>query len=221
MNLPDGVLPQLWLWPANLGCAAALYIALRERPWLDLQGDGRMHVFMGSCVALMLLWNLEAGITPGLSFHHLGATMLTLMFGWRLALLGLTVVIFAAASNSGAGWEAFGLNVLVLGVLPVSISHGIYRLVDRRLPNTFFVYIFLCAFFGAGLAMAGSAFAAVSVLAVSGTYTLEHISYQYLPFIPLIVFPEAALNGMIMALLVGLRPQWVTTFDDERYINGK
>jgi uncharacterized membrane protein len=172
-------------------------------------------------VALILVWSADAGVTPGLSFHFLGATVLTLMFGWRLALLGLSAVLFALTLNGDGGWSAFGLNGLMLAALPVAVSQLVYQQVDQRLPKHFFIYIFICAFLGAAAAMAATALASVVVLILSGVYSLERLSYEYLPFFPLIVFPEALLNGMIMTLLVALRPQWVCTFDDRRYLDNK
>ena len=49
----------------------------------------------------------------------------------------------------------------------------------------------------------------------------EWLSYQYYPYFPLIFFSEAFVNGMIMTALVALRPGWVSSFDDNLYINNK
>jgi len=38
---------------------------------------------------------------------------------------------------------------------------------------------------------------------------------------PLIMIPEGAFNGMLITLFVAYRPEWMRTFRDERYINGK
>lgn len=221
MNLPDGLLPHLWTWLADGAFALVLAYVLYTRPWNDPRMAGLSNVFMGACVALMLLWSIEAGISPGLSFHPLGVTALTLMFGWRLAVLAVTVIVFGLTLNGTGGWESFGLNVLLVGVLPALVSYTIYRVADRHLPNHFFVYVFACAFLGAGLAITASAFGIVGVLTAGGAYTLERVSYEYLPFLPLIILPEALLNGMVTTLLIGLRPEWVSTFDDERYIKNK
>lgn len=40
-------------------------------------------------------------------------------------------------------------------------------------------------------------------------------------FVPLTSLPEALLNGMAMTLLIVYRPQWVSTFNDERYTKGQ
>ena len=37
----------------------------------------------------------------------------------------------------------------------------------------------------------------------------------------MLMIPEGFVNGELTAILVGYKPQWVRTFRDERYINGK
>lgn len=221
MNFSDGLFPSAWLWVAHALFALSLGVALFTASWWRLRDNENLHVFLGACVALMLLWSIKAGVTPGLGYHPLGATILTLMFGWQFALIAISLVLLGVTLNGMAGWESFSINALVMGVLPVLLSHGIYRFVDRKLPNHFFIYIYLCAFLAAALSMLASASSAVWLLAASGTYSLEQIGYEYLPFFPLMVFPEALLNGMVMTALVGLRPQWVSTFDDDRYLRTK
>ncbi len=218
MNFPDQLLPQVWLWTADGLYAALLGFASWRAPWKKLLKPSMQHVYFGTCVGLLLLWGLRAGVTPGMGFHLLGATLLTLMFGWPLAIIAISLVLLGAVLDGSAGWHAYALNMLVFGALPVLVSHALYRAVDRWLPNHFFVYIFLCAFLGGALAMTVSGLGAVVVLVGSGTYPFAKLAREYLPFFPLMIFPEALLNGMLMTMLVGLRPQWVVTFDDERYL---
>ncbi len=56
------------------------------------------------------------------------------------------------------------------------------------------------------------------MLAISGAYTFEHIAYEFLPYFPLMMFPEAWISGAVIVVLIALRPQWVATFDDARYL---
>jgi len=37
----------------------------------------------------------------------------------------------------------------------------------------------------------------------------------------LLMVPEAFITGIVIALLVAFRPQWVSTFDDNRYLKGR
>jgi uncharacterized membrane protein len=34
-------------------------------------------------------------------------------------------------------------------------------------------------------------------------------------------FPEAFVNGFVMSVMVGFRPEWVCSFRDEEYLVGK
>ncbi|WP_367278175.1 hypothetical protein [uncultured Photobacterium sp.] len=53
---------------------------------------------------------------------------------------------------------------------------------------------------------------------VSGLYLWGYIVDNYLALLPLLLFPEALLNGMAMTLLVVYKPEWVRTFADRDYI---
>lgn len=221
MNLPDSLLPAPWYWVAHLLFAPALGWSLYAAPWRRLRDNEQLHLFLGTCVTLMVLWSIKTGIRPGLNFHLLGATAFTLMFGPRLAIVGLSVVLLGATIFGYSGWESFSVNGLLMGVLPASVSFLIFRLVDGKLPNHFFVYIFLNAFVGAGLAMAATGLAATWLMAAAGAYSADYLYSQYLPYFLLMGWSEALLTGMTMTMLVVYRPQWVGTFDDARYIRNK
>jgi len=221
MDFPSGLLPAPWLWGSHLAYALVLLYALYRAPWWHLRGAESLNVLLGACVAAMLVWTLKAGISPGLYFHSLGATTLTLMFGWQFAIIATGVITLAITISGGAGWESYAANALVMGVVPVLVSYGIYAMVDRRLPNHFFIYVFLSAYGGGVLSIVGTGLAAMVLLTLSGVYPLARVTHEFLPYIPLLAFPEGFLNGMLMTGLIVLRPQWVSTFDDERYLRGK
>lgn len=221
MNFPYGLLPAAWHWAALLVCVFVAALALRRAPWRSLLEHGRLHVLLGTCVALMLLWSIRALRVPGLEYHYLGATLVTLMFGWRLALLALALVLAAHVLNGTSDWQTFPMNLLTMGLVPIAVSRFIWRYTETRLPANFFVYIFACAFFGAGLAMFAVTLTGSSLLGISGAYSPEQLYQDYLQLIPLFMFPEAFITGLLMTLLVVYRPEWVETFDDRRYLAGK
>jgi uncharacterized membrane protein len=68
------------------------------------------------------------------------------------------------------------------------------------------------------LAAGAAVLALVILLVVTDTYTFAHISHEYLPFLPLYLFPEGLLNGMMTTALIGLKPDWLKTYDDETYL---
>jgi len=160
MNLNDTLLPGAVLGFAYFGWLLVLLQALRAAPWRTFLASSKLqHVFLGATVALFLIWIFEVGVRPALGFHFFGVTVFTLMFGWSLGVIGASLAAVAVTLMSG-DWAALAMNALLLGVLPVSTSYGIYLLVYRYLPHHLFIYIFLCAFFqrhvGGGRGRAGA-----------------------------------------------------------------
>ncbi len=194
-------------------------IALRAR-WRMLTSPSNLNVFLGASVAVLGLWLIKTGIKPGLDFHLLGATTLTLMFGPWFALLSLALVCAAQTLHSGE-FNAYPANLLIMGTVPVSVSWLLYRLTDTRLPNHLFIYIFLNGFLGAALAMAATGLSATLFAAMASSYSLPYLLEEYLPFYLLMAWAEGLSTGMIITLLVIYRPDWVSTFDDRRYLNAR
>lgn len=219
MNITDSLLPhmQVWVWVVF---ALVMAWALWSAPWQVVRKPTILNLILGACVLVLAFWQIKAGIRPGLNLHLLGATLLTLLFGPWFALLGLMLVLLLATFWDGA-WHAFALNALLMGVVPVTVSWTVYRLADRYMPHNLFIYIFINAFFGAGLAIALTGLAATTVLSAMGAYTFTDLAHTYLPYFLLIAWSEAVTTGMLITILVVYRPQWVATFDDKQYIDNK
>ena len=116
------------------------------------------------------------------------------------------------------GWQSWGANVIALGVVPILVTWLALKGSRRYLPPNPFIYIFVGAFFGAAAAMLAS-MAALSLLVLG----FEHVSVNqlqgsYLPILPLMMFPEAFVNGLIVTGLVVFKPTWIPSFDDEVYL---
>ena len=201
--------------------AITLVVAVWRAPWYHLKEFGSLNILLGMIVAVIVVWMLKAGFMPGLTVHLLGTTLLTLMFGWAFAILGITIVLVAHTINDGTGWMALPLEILLLGAVPSLVSYALFRLVDTRLPNNFFIYIFIVAFFGAALAAASAVLATSLAQVISGAYSAETVWHDYTRYALLIMLPEGFITGMLMTLFVAYRPEWVSTFDDSRYLDGK
>lgn len=221
MNYPYGLLPDSWHWIATVIYGLVLLPTLLTAPWKRFQRPEILHVFLGSCVGLLLMWHITTTPFPGLNYHYIGATLLTLMFGWQLALLAFSLVFIGMMINGSSDWQSLPLNILVMGLVPILVSHVIYRLVDGKLPNHFFIYVFLNAFFGAGIALVAMIGVASGILILGEVYSFTQLTHDYYPFIPLMVFPEGFITGMLISIMVAMTPNWVSTFDDLRYLNGK
>ena len=219
--LPEGALPPALAWSAAGAYGLVLTSAARRAPWARLREGEMQHVFFGAAVLLLFLWTIRGSVVPGLGVHFLGATVLTLMFGWRLALVAMALALAGAGAYGLSRWEFIGLNGLLATALPVAVSYGVLRAVERWLPPHLFIYIFLAGFFGAALAMAASVTAQVVLLVLADGHGSMTLTGAYLSFLPLLMLPEAFLNGALVTALVGMRPRWVWTFDDARYLRDR
>lgn len=221
MNYPYGLLPDSWHWFAAVLFGLVLVPTLWTAPWKRFKRPETVHVFLGSCVGLLVMWHITTTQFPGLNYHYIGATLLTLMFGWQLALLAFSLVFIGMMFNGTSDWQSLPMNILVMGLVPILVSQAIYRLVDGKLPNHFFIYVFLNAFFGAGIALVAMIGVASGILILGDVYSFSQLAHDYYPFIPLMVFPEGFITGMLISIMVAMTPTWVSTFDDLRYLSGK
>ena len=196
-------------------------LAAKIAPWRRLANKEQLHVFFGSCVALMVLWTLRTEVFQGIEFHLIILTTLTLMFGWSLAVLGGLIALLGVTLAGFATWSGFALNVLTVVLLPVSFSQLALLLVRYWFPKHFFIYIYINAFLAGGIAVVLSSVLASVLMAISGMASFSLLWETYLTYFPLMFFPEAVLNGWFMSLLVAYKPQWVSTFRDEEYLQGK
>lgn len=221
MNMPDGLLPGgLIVW-AHIVFWPLLAWALATAPWKRLRSRTCQHAFLGSTILLMALWLFTTGVTPGLEFHYLGVTIVTLMFGARLAIVLVAGGLAALTLFGYSGFEAYAFNALFMGALPAGLTYAVYRGIDRWLPNHFFIYVYLNAFAAGGLSMAVTGYSLTGILQAAGVYEPGLIAYEYRIYLPLMIFSEAFLNGLLATALIGLKPEWILTFDDERYLKGK
>ncbi len=221
MTLDPALFSPFTIWTAVILYGLCLLLALWFAPWRKLLEARLTHVFFGASVALLFLWQMETQVQPGLSYHLLGLTAVTLMFGWGLAVIAASLALLGVTLNSGSSWDGFALNALVSGVLPISLTLLLLILIRRFLPKQFFVYVLVNGFLTAGLVGVTMGYMAAWLLAGSGAYTMAELSHTVLPFFPLMFLPEAMLNGWIMVIMVAFRPHWVYSFSDIEYINGK
>ncbi len=201
----------LWLVLLAFSLNASLLRTLGAHPLYQ-------HLCLGGAIVLVPLWTLRAGLHEGLEIHFLGLTSLTLLLGWRLALLApcltlLLLAYFGVIPLTDIGWQA------LIGVaLPVATSWLLFLGSWAWLPRHLFVYLFVAAFLGGALSISAKVIASALLMGVSGTYSWHTISADYLSIWPLLLFPEALLNGMTMTLLAVYRPHWVNTFFDREYL---
>ena len=221
MNLPSELLPP-WLAAMAL-IAFALFLAWNAigAPWRLLHRNALEPVFAGAVAILVGLWWMKAESHTGLGLHFLGVTAMVLVFGWRLALVGTAAALVALTTLGRYDWMSLGVNGLITVVLPVLLANRLHAVVYRLFPKHYFVYVIVSAHFSSMIVIAAAILASAALLWSLGVYPLSTLGRDYLVFLPIAMLPEGFLNGAVLSALTAWKPEWVRTFDDRDYIDGK
>lgn len=195
----------------------ALLWCLATAPWRDLALPTRQHGWMGLTVALLLAWSMRASPAHGMDLHFVGASLAALMFGARLAAAALAVVLAVLALTGQIAPDSLALQGITYTLLPALLTVAIQRLVEALLPRNVFVYIFATGFAGT-LAVNALATAAFAGMAWQFGLVSEAQAVDYLSYRLLLCWGESMLTGMLAAVFVAYRPQWMTTFRDKIYL---
>ncbi|RMG36617.1 MAG: hypothetical protein D6720_04640 [Gammaproteobacteria bacterium] len=206
------------LWILGLGLLPLYWLAARWADFARLQREGVSGAYFGSVVAVIVLWLLRTEIQPGLVWHLSGVVFLTLAWGWSLALLGGAVAQAALVLADVHDWVSVLPTLWVLVVLPASLTQLVLGLVRAWLPKHFFIYVFINAFFCGALMAAVMVGSSVLLLLAAG-HEWGSLRDGVVSLLPLMLFPEAFLNGAVITVLAGLRPEWVWSFRDEEYLH--
>ena len=218
MNLTATLLPPGWMLAVHTLVAALALWVLRTAPWRRLVEPITSQIFPAAVVLLLALWSIRPPPLAGIEIHFLGATVLTLMFGARLAVVALSLVLLGTAVLGRLDPAALSLHLLVLACLPVTASRAVLWAAERWLPRNLFVYLFIPSFLGAALTLAVTGAVSLGLIGTLADAARAHMAWQSLPFCLLLAFGEATLSGMVLTLMVVYRPDWVGTFDDGRYL---
>lgn len=221
MDIPAHLLPAAYLWSSGVVYVLLLGLALLTAPWSKIRDAEAVNVYLSAIVMLTTLWILRGGIRAGLDFHLLGMTLFCLMFEWQFALFAASLVIAFRTWHGPAGWEAFGVNALLMGALPILFTRAFLYIAQRHLPHNFFVYIFLNAFLAGALSILLTGIASALLQYMADVSYQDRIVADFLQVLPMLMFGEGFLNGATMATVVAYRPQWVATFHDRWYLNNK
>jgi uncharacterized membrane protein len=221
MDIPAGLLPGSYLWFSAISCLLLLALAAWTAPWSKIVDNEALHVYLGAIVLLIVLWILRGGIQPGLDYHLLGVTALCLMFEWQFALFAVSTVLAAVTWHGSAGWEAFGVNALVTGAVPIAATRLLLYYAQRRLPHNYFIYVFINAFLAGALSVLLAGLCSAGIQQLAGAHPARDLINNFLMILPMLMFGEAFLNGAAMSLVVAYRPGWVATFHDRWYLQGK
>jgi len=193
---------------------AAVVAALAMAPWRTLANPGLRGPWLACLVLLPLLWVAERALPGGMVLQMSGAALLVLMFGWPLAVLTL-LPISAAGAWLGSHTSQQALALLAWnGIVAASLALVLGVAVRRWLPHHVFVFILGRGFIGTALALMGASAASSVVLPLPpGTDLQTLLLGQWL-----MAWGEAFATGMLTAIFVAFKPQWLASWSDRRYL---
>ena len=201
---------------------AAAVLALRFKPWQTLRRSELRHPWLAMLVLLPWLWSTSANLPGGLPLQLSMAALTVLMFGWPLACLSWLAAALAAAwlARPAVGADPLAWALLAgeiaawNGVLPGTLGLGLGLATRRWLPPHPMIYILARGFAATLLAMAatGALWVATQPLP-AGAEAASLLLGRWL-----VAWGDAVITGMLTAIFVAYRPEWLLTWSDRRYL---
>jgi uncharacterized membrane protein len=204
-------------WVQLLLSAVALAVALWLRPWRQLQGHGSalLTPLLATLVVLPWLWGLPSLHAMPLQLQWSGGCLVLLMLGWPLAvpvllasgaLTAWLTPMTAQAALDAAFWQ---------GLVPATLALGLGALLRRYLGPHPFIYVLGRGFLGTVLCL----FLAQLLARWSGHVLPGVGSELSLVAHWLMAWGDAFVTGMLCAIFVAYRPQWLATWSDRLYLS--
>lgn len=196
-----------------------LLYALKQVRWVELIIDSRRHhLFFGSVFALFALWLVRREFDNGLTVHFIGLTAVMLMLDWPLAIVAGSLAQLGLCLLGLDDAAALGANGILRILVPVGITLALSRALESFQPRNLFLYIFISGFFAAGLAAATTVLVGMGLLQWSGTLQAPDSLIELFGYLLLVMFPEGFINGTAVAALIVFYPDWMDTFNTDRYL---
>jgi uncharacterized membrane protein len=192
----------------------ALGLALALRPWRALPAGGPPWPWLAWAAMLPLWWAVDRLGAAPLAQPFSGACLLMLMAGWPLAVLLLVPVAAATLLLADLGAAEALHRAVWLGWVPMTLALALGAAIRRGLPNHLFVYILGRGFFAP--ALAGVAAAAGSMVLIGTPAGLRAEEWMLARW--LTASGDAFITGMLVAIFVAYRPQWLATYADRIWL---
>ena len=214
------------MWLDACLALAAVSAALALRPWRMLasqrplahEGHGTPAALwtplLATLVLLPWMWALPALHAMPLQLQWSGACLVVLMLGWPLAMPVFLLVAFAAWLLSPLAWPQALAIAVWQGVVPGTLALLLGALVRRAVGEHLFVYVLGRAFIGTALCLFGAgALAQWLGQPLPGVGSELSLVARWL-----MAWGDATLTGMLCAIFVAFKPEWLATWSDRLYL---
>ena len=201
--------------------ALALVLAWRHAGWARLKQPTAFYGWLGATTLLAATWLFSVKVQPDFILYFLGTPLVTLMFGPGLAIVSVAIALGFYIYTIDGQWANLGLNLLLTGVLPALVSHGVLLISQRHLPRNYFVFLFVGGFFGGLMSVTSVMVVSVLLHAVVGFYDASYLLGDVLPSALLLAWGEALTLGMMTSMITIYAPALMLSFDDKSYLARK
>jgi uncharacterized membrane protein len=196
--------------------AVALAIALSLRPWRVVGSAGPPWPWMALWACLPLVWGVDRYVGLAVVQPLSGAVLLMLLAGWPLTVLSLIPVALVTGVLAGLEWVQVVQRFVWLGLVPATLALAWGALLRRWLPHHLFIYILGRGFIGTALCTAAAGWLSGWLHgSPPGVDDSELAIARWLA-----AWGDAFLAGMLVAIFVAFRPQWLATYSDRLYLDG-
>lgn len=200
-------------WMGTL-IGTGLAAALLMRPWRQLAQAELWTPLLAALVLLPWLWALPRLHAMPLQLQLSGAVLVLLCVGWPLAVWVLLAVSLIGDWLAPQTLDAQVRDLFFLGILPATLALGLGASLRRWLPHHPFIYILGRGFLGTALCL----FASRTLQTLTGPPSEEVSTGLSLVAQWLMAWGDAFLTGLMAAILVAFKPQWLATWSDRLYL---
>ena len=214
------------MWIEAALVALALAVALWLKPWrLLARAAARpgqvatlsplLTPLFATLVFLPWVWALPTLHSMPLQLQMSGACLVVLMLGWPLAIPVLVVVGGCACLLSPAlAWPEALSTLTWMGVVPATFALGLGALIRRFIGTQPFVYVLGRAFLGTVVCVfASGVFSQCSGHLLPGVGTELSLVARWL-----MAWGDGFVTGMMAAIFVAFKPEWLATWSDRLYL---
>ena len=219
MHLIDFPLPDLFLYFSIFLSSATLLFALLTAPWKALlKVQQRQHLFFAAIIVLVILWSIKITWVKGFFLHPMGITAVTIIFGWRLAIILGALVILAFELLHYRSWDTMPVDFIFTVIVPATITYAMVHLIHSWRSRNLFLFLLGAGFIGAMLGFLTDLGIIVLLAAMLDQQLfLSRLAHEF-PIVIMLLNVEGFLNGAVVTALSVFAPHLVKSFDDVKYL---
>ena len=205
-------------WFFNLSILLVSIYVISKINWSGIYNNNVLNIWITAAFCVGLIWMMRATLPSGLNIHFSGAMLMALMFGWRLGVIGMSLICVLVSLWGKSIPVNLGMSLFINAYLSVTLAYLFFLIVEAVLPRNLYIYLFITAFFGSAITFVITGTVSALLLVMFNIFPWTVLLDEYLPFYYLMGFAEAFTTCGLITLFIVYQPGWVYTFRDERYL---